>query len=113
MSYYVLELCPVEKFAGLRSDQTICFNGSKTKSLYRRDLHRISFLDTVPGKRLFLIINNFEIDAIVIAKIYKARWQIKLFFKWIKQNFLRLERKHCEDPNLDRYQHIPDGGYFQ
>ena len=50
------------------------------------DLRRISFLDTETGKRLVFITNNFEIDAIVIAKIYKARWQIELFFKWIKQN---------------------------
>ena len=86
MSYYVRESRPVEKSAGLRSDQTIRLNGSKTKSLYRRDLRRISFLDTETGKRLVFITNNFEIDAIVIAKIYKARWQIELFFKWIKQN---------------------------
>lgn len=86
MSYYVRESRPVDKSAGLRSDQTIRLNGLKTKKLYRRDLRRISFLDTETGKRLVFITNNFEIDAIVIAKIYKARWQIELFFKWIKQN---------------------------
>jgi len=86
MSYYVRESRPVDKSVGLRSDQTIRLNGSRTKSLYRRDLRRISFLDTETGKRLVFITNNFEIDAIVIAKIYKARWQIELFFKWIKQN---------------------------
>ena len=86
MKYYVRESRPVDKSVGLRSDQTIRLNGTKTKGLYPRDLRRISFLDTETGKRLVFITNNFEIAAIVIAKIYKARWQIELFFKWIKQN---------------------------
>ncbi|MDA7640324.1 IS4 family transposase [Opitutaceae bacterium] len=86
MSFYVRESCPVDKSVRLRSDQTIRLNGAKTKSLYLGDLRRISFLDTETGNLLVFITNNFEIDALVVAKIYKARWQIELFFKWIKQN---------------------------
>ena len=86
MSYYVKESRPVDKSCGLRSDQTIRLNGPKTSRQYPCDLRRISFFDTVTGKLLVFLTNNFEVDAIVIAKIYKARWQIELFFKWIKQN---------------------------
>lgn len=86
MSFYVRESRTVDKSVGLRSDQTIRLNGTKTKALYPHDLRRISFLDPETGKLLVFITNNFEIDAIVVAKIYKARWQIELFFKWIKQN---------------------------
>ena len=86
MSYYVRESRPVDKSAGLRSDQTIRLNGTKTKTLFPHDLRRVSFLDEESGKLLVFVTNNFEIDALVVAKIYKARWQIELFFKWIKQN---------------------------
>lgn len=86
MSFYVRESRPVDKSVGLRSDQTIRLNGPRTRRLYPHDLRRISYLDTETGKLLVFVTNNFEIDASVVAKIYKARWQIELFFKWIKQN---------------------------
>ncbi len=86
MRFYVRESRPVDKSVGLRSDQTIRLNGPKTKGLYSGDMRRIGFWDTEKGKLLVFITNNFEIDASVVAKIYKARWQIELFFKWIKQN---------------------------
>jgi IS4 transposase len=85
MRLYVRESRPVDKSSGLRSDQTIRLNGPKIKTLYPHDLRRISFLDTETGTLFVFITNNFEIDASVVAKIYKARWQIELFFKWIKQ----------------------------
>ena len=86
MSYYVRDSRSVDKAAGLRSDQTIRLNGTKTKKLFPHDLRRVSFWDEETRKLLVFVTNNFEIDALVIAKIYKARWQIELFFKWIKQN---------------------------
>ncbi len=86
MSFYVKESRPADKAAGLRADQTIRLNGTKTKGLYSDFLRRISYLDTETGKLLVFITNSFEIDALVVAKVYKARWQIELFFKWIKQN---------------------------
>jgi hypothetical protein len=86
MSYYVKESRAVDKSTGLRCDQTIRLNDPKTKRHYPRDLRRISFFDTEARKLLVFVTNNFEVEAIVVAKIYKARWQIELFFKWIKQN---------------------------
>jgi transposase len=103
MRYYVRESRQVDKSTGLRADQTIRLNGPRTKGLYRRDLRRISFLDTETGKLLVFVTNNFEIDAIVIAKIYKARWQIELFFKWIKQN-LRVKAFYGLSENAVRTQ---------
>lgn len=86
MSYYVRDSRAVDKSTGLRSDQTVRLNGTKTRKLFPHDLRRVSFRDAETGKLLVFITNNFEIDALVVAKIYKARWQIELFFKWIKQN---------------------------
>ena len=86
MSYYVKESRPVDKSAGLRSDQTIRLASQKSKRQYPGDIRRVSFRDAETGKLLVFLTNNFEIAAIVVARIYKARWQIELFFKWIKQN---------------------------
>lgn len=86
MSFYVSASRRVDKLSGLRADQTVRLNGPKTGKLYPDALRRITYLDTVTGKTLVFLTNNFEIEALVVAKIYKARWRIELFFKWIKQN---------------------------
>jgi len=103
MSFYVRESRGVDKATGLRADQTIRLNGSKTKGLYESGLRRISYLDTETGKTLIFLTNNFEFDALVVAKIYKARWQIELFFKWIKQN-LRIKSFYGTSENAVKTQ---------
>ncbi|NER01148.1 MAG: IS4 family transposase, partial [Cyanothece sp. SIO2G6] len=103
MISYVNESRPVDKSTGLRADQTIRLNGAKTKGLYGSVLRRISFVDTQTGKTLVFLTNNFELEAAVVAKLYKARWQIELFFKWIKQN-LRIKSFYGTSENAVKTQ---------
>jgi len=77
---------PVDKTTGLRSDQAIRVRGLKTRTLYPEPIRRVSYHDAETGLRLIFLTNNFELPAIVIAALYKKRWQVELFFKWIKQN---------------------------
>jgi putative transposase len=76
----------VLKSKGLTSDQTIEFTGSQTAKKCPVQLRRIGYRDAETGKRYVFLTNNFELAAKTIADIYKARWQVELFFKWIKQN---------------------------
>ena len=76
----------VDKSTGLRSDQTIVLAGAKTSRLYPDPLRRISFYDAENDRRFVFLTNNFALSALTIAKLYKCRWQVELFFKWIKQN---------------------------
>jgi hypothetical protein len=86
MDYRRLGSRPVDKATGLRSDQTIQLCGPKSKNLYPEPLRRVSYRDAETGRRLIFLTNNFELPAMVIAALYKKRWQVELFFKWIKQN---------------------------
>jgi hypothetical protein len=70
----------------LRSDQTILLRGPKTSQLYPDPLRRISFFDIEKHRRLIFLTNNFVLPALTITLLFKCRWQIELFFKWIKQN---------------------------
>ena len=76
----------VDKSTGLRSDQTIKLTGPKTSKRYPEPLRRIVYYDINTNKRFVFLTNNFALDALTIAKLYKCRWQIELFFKWIKQH---------------------------
>jgi hypothetical protein len=76
----------VDKTTGLRSDQTIVLTGPKTSRLYPDPLRRVSFYDAENDRRFVFLTNNFTLPALTIAKLYKCRWQVELFFKWIKQN---------------------------
>jgi hypothetical protein len=76
----------VDKTTGLRSDQTIVLAGPKTSRLYPDPLRRVSFYDAENDRRFVFLTNNFTLPALTIAKLYKCRWQVELFFKWIKQN---------------------------
>ena len=86
LRYYVRQSRPVDKSTGLRSDQTVRLSGPKTRKDYPHTIRRISYRDPETGKLLIFLTNNFELDALTIAKCYKARWQVELFFRWIKQN---------------------------
>jgi hypothetical protein len=77
---------PVIKSQGIRSDQNIVLTGVQTQSIYPVDLRRISFIDEERGKRLVFLTNNFTLAPITIARLYKCRWEVELFFKWIKQH---------------------------
>jgi len=61
-------------------------NGIKTATLYPEPLRRVAFYDTEHKRRLVFLTNNFALPALTIAGLYKSRWQIELFFKWIKQH---------------------------
>jgi hypothetical protein len=77
---------PVDRATGLRADQTVYLRGAKAALDYPGPLRRISYYDVETKKRLVFLTNNFSLPALTIAQIYKRRWQIELFFKWIKQN---------------------------
>ncbi len=76
----------IDKSTGLRSDQTIILTGQNAPQFYPDKLRRIVFYDKERDQRLIFLTNNFKLSADIIAKLYKQRWKIELFFKWIKQH---------------------------
>jgi hypothetical protein len=98
-----IESRPIDKACGLRCDQLIRLRGPKSRRLYPELLRRIVYRDPETGKRLVFLTNITELPARVIAKLYKCRWQIELFFKWIKQN-LRLLHFYGTSPNAVKTQ---------
>lgn len=77
---------PVDKTTGIRSDWIVMANGVKTTAEYPERMRRIRFCDAETKKTLIFITNDFVLPAHVIAALYKARWQVELFFKWVKQH---------------------------
>jgi hypothetical protein len=77
---------PVDRTTGLICDQTIVLTGFYTRQGFDRPLRRVKFNDPETGKSLVFLTNNFALPALTIARLYKYRWQVELFFKWIKQH---------------------------
>jgi hypothetical protein len=77
---------PVNKSTGVRSDQTVILIATGSVKAYPDALRRIRYVDAETRKRLTFLTNNFVLPALTIALIYKCRWQVELFFKWIKQH---------------------------
>jgi hypothetical protein len=77
---------PVDKSTGVRSDQTVILTAIESANAYPETLRRVSFYDADTDKRLKFLTNNFVLPALTISQIYKSRWQVELFFKWIKQH---------------------------
>jgi hypothetical protein len=77
---------PIDKRTGLKCDQTIVLTGFYTHKRYPEKLRRIKYYDPETGKDLVFLTNNFLLPPLTIAQLYRCRWQIELFFKWIKQH---------------------------
>jgi len=76
----------VDKSTGLRCDQVVAFNGFYSKKDYPEKLRRVVFFDNQQRRRLVFLTNHFSLPALTVADLYRCRWQVELFFKWIKQH---------------------------
>jgi len=103
LAYRRLAYRPVDKATGLRSDQTISLSGSKSSQEYPVPLRRTTYFDAQSQKRLVFLTNNFLLPPLTIAQLYQRRWQVELFFKWIKQH-LRIKAFYGTSPNAVKTQ---------
>ena len=94
---------PVDKSTGVRSDQTVILSSFDSASVYPDRLRRVSYFDRETNQRLKFLTNNFTLPALTIAQIYKCRWQVELFFKWIKQH-LRIKAFYGTSENAVKTQ---------
>ncbi|MEW5818128.1 MAG: IS4 family transposase, partial [Spirochaetota bacterium] len=94
---------PVDRATGLICDQTIVLTGPKSQKAYPEQLRRVKFRDRETGKTLVFLTNNFALPALTIAQLYRSRWQVELFFKWIKQN-LRIKSFYGTSENAVKTQ---------
>ena len=81
-----LESRPVDESTGVRSDQVVWLTLLKSVEHYPDRFRRVSYRDPQTGKALIFLTNNFDLPPLTIAQLYKSRWQVELFFKWVKQN---------------------------
>ena len=93
----------VDKTTGLRCDQTIALTSAKASHDYPQHLRRIKFYDVEHKKYLVFLTNNFDLPALTIAQLYRCRWQVELFFKWIKQH-LRIKKFYGTTENAVKTQ---------
>jgi transposase len=95
--------CAVEKETGIRCDQIVVPVTYYSKKAYPEKLRRIKFYDALTDKRLTFITNHFKLPALTVAELYKRRWQVETFFKWIKQH-LRIKRFYGTSENAVKTQ---------
>jgi IS4 transposase len=103
LKYQRLMSRKVDKSTGLRADQTIILKGNKSREAYPEALRRVSYIDPETQRRFIFLTNIFTIPAKSVADIFKQRWQIELFFKWIKQH-LRIKTFYGTSPNAVKTQ---------
>jgi hypothetical protein len=94
---------PVDRTTGVRSDHTVILTAIDSAKAYPEQLRRVSYLDVTTRKRFKFLTNNFTLPALTIALIYKSRWQVELFFKWIKQH-LRIKAFYGTSQNAVKTQ---------
>ena len=94
---------PVDRSTGIICDQTIALTGTTSRKDYPEHLRRIRYKDAETGKTLVFLTNNFVLSAATICALYKSRWQVELFFKWIKQH-LRIKKFYGNSENAVKSQ---------
>lgn len=94
---------PVDKATGLKCDQTIVLSGFYPSKDYPEKMRRIKFYDAERNKNLVFLTNNFNLPTLTICELYKCRWNVEIFFKWIKQN-LRIKSFYGTSPNAVKTQ---------
>jgi hypothetical protein len=103
MKYHRVYSHAVDKTTGVGADQSIALDGFYPKRDYPQHLRRVSFCDPETSKRLVFLTNNFVLPAATVAALYKKRWAVELFFKWIKQN-LRIKHFYGTSENAVKTQ---------
>ncbi len=94
---------PVDRSTGIICDQTVALTGTTSRNDYPEHLRRIRYKDAKTGKTLVFLTNNFVLPAATICALYKNRWQVELFFKWIKQH-LRIKKFYGNSENAVKSQ---------
>jgi len=103
LQYYRRCSRPVDRSTGVRCDQTILLTGLRTAQRYPDGLRRVGYFDAERDLRLTFLTNNFLLPPLTIAKLYRARWQVELFFRWIKQH-LRIQAFYGTSENAVKTQ---------
>ena len=103
MDFHRLYSAPTDRSSGVICDQTIALDGFYTQQAYAEHLRRIRFNDAESGKTLVFLTNNFTLPAATVCALYKSRWQVELFFKWVKQH-LRIKRFYGTSENAVKSQ---------
>jgi len=103
LKYRRIDSRTVDKNTGLRCDQTIVLTGPRSRNYYPEPLRRVRYYDSEQKRYFVFLTNNFTIDAITVADVYHCRWQVELFFKWIKGH-LRIKAFFGTSPNAVKTQ---------